>query len=117
MKMYHRSAKSSKSWDRTCLSGANLRYLAAELERLAQELHRGKTPTNAELVTSREYELGRTTGYEVGAGVSVYLSGFVHSLRRVAKHRRSAVRVSSEGDSDPSVYPLVSSALEGEDQS
>ncbi len=117
METYHQSTESSNSQKRPHPTSAHLRYLAAELERLAQELHQGEIPTSMELVASEKYELGRTTGYEVGVGTSLFLSGLVHSLRRVAKHRKSAVRTGGEPDPSAPVYPLVSAAVEEGDQS
>jgi hypothetical protein len=46
------------------------------------------------------------------------LAGLVHGLRRAAMHRKRSSTCLQVGDSEPlSVYPLVSSALEGGEQS
>jgi hypothetical protein len=117
METYHESAESSNSQSRPYPPGASLRYLAAELERLAQELHRGEIPTHKELAVDENYQAGRLTGCQMKTETPVVLAGLVDSLRRIAKHRRAAVRSGSNDDLSPSVYPLVSSALEEVGQS
>jgi hypothetical protein len=117
MKMYQENAESSNFQEKHRLSGADLRYLAAELERLAQDLHVGEIPTEVELVVDESYRTGRLAGYEMGTGTSLVLSGLVHSLRRVATHRKAAVRAGGDDEHSLPVYPLVSSALEGGCQS
>ncbi|MCS4174575.1 hypothetical protein [Salinibacter ruber] len=117
MRTYHESAESSNSRGRPYLSRANFRYLAAKLERLAQELHTGKIPKQEELAVDEDYQAGRLLGYEMDTNTSVVLAGIVDGLRRVAKHRRAAVWSGDDDDLSPSVYPLVSSALEEVGQS
>lgn len=112
MKCYHESAESSNLDGNAPLSSANLRYLAAELERLARDLHRGSIPSKSELVVDESYRTGRLAGYGMGTGTSLVLAGLVHSLRRVATHRSAAVRTGGDDDPSPPVYPLVSGALE-----
>lgn len=118
MKTYSQDAESSNLKPELRPSWAELRYLAAKLELLAQDLHRGPIPSTHELVVDDDYGLGRSTGYEMGTGTSLVLAGLVHSLRRVAAHRRSATQGNGEqAASSPSIYPVVSSAVEGGDQS
>lgn len=112
--MYHHEDTGSNRNDLVRPPRADLRYLAAELERLAQELRRGPIPTTADLVLDQGYWVGRRAGYRMSPRTSGVLAGLIHGLRRVAAHRRAPPSCMSDSDvGQVAIYPCVSSVLEG----
>lgn len=118
MSTYQESAKGSNFDQRLRPSRADLRFLAAKLEHLAQDLHRGPIPSTADLIFDKEYRLGRRAGRRMNRRTSGVLAGLVHGLRRAVAHRKQTSTCLQVDNSEPlSIYPLVSSALEGGDRS